>query len=60
MSSHASLPDLNNEKFNDLMISNGVDPHVNDPFKWANGVWWDRWFPEVLHECRKGVRHCFM
>ena len=22
--------------------------------KWAYGLWWDQWFPEVLKECRDG------
>ena len=28
-------------------------PH-EDPYQWAYSVWWDRWFPEVLEECRRG------
>lgn len=25
-----------------------------DPYQWAYNIWWDRWFPEVLEECRNG------
>ncbi len=56
MYSCVSLPDLTDENFYDLMISEGVNPCMNDPFKWANRVWWDQWFPEVLKECRKGLK----
>ncbi len=47
-----------------MMLSQGANPGTDDPFKWAYGVWWDRWFPEVLKECREGeilriVRHLF-
>ncbi len=37
-----------------MMLSQGANPGTDDPFKWAYGVWWDRWFPEVLKECREG------
>lgn len=26
-----------------------------DPSEWAYALWWDKWFPEVLQECRTAV-----
>ncbi|XP_064400384.1 uncharacterized protein LOC135346636 isoform X3 [Halichondria panicea] len=52
---HLSLPDLTDERFDQMMLSQGANPGTDDPFKWAYGVWWDRWFPEVLKECREAV-----
>ena len=30
-------------------------PLTSDPWKWAQHLWWEVWFPEALQECRQAL-----
>ena len=37
-----------------LMTKYGA-PLNSDPWTWAQGLWWEDWFPQVLRECRQAL-----
>jgi len=39
------------------MVRFGTAPGSDDEYDWAYKIWWDTWFPEVLKECRDGMKH---
>ena len=45
--------------FRALMFSQGANLETMDPYKWAYDIWWDKWFPEVLRECREAVTELY-
>ena len=47
----SSFPSLNSPPFRSAFP---LPRPREDPYQWAYSVWWDRWFPEVLEECRRG------